>query len=254
MTLFSLSPRSGRESTVRFDPGRLGGRLALRCCRCSFPTFDPQRRVGEVWRVSYDDRAREAELWAAENGLRPGGGGRDADLPRRRRRPEHVLVSPPSSCSSRAAPAQARSTTTAASASSSTGTSTRSPRSCRRSTPIRRCRSSTPLWLVDEEGNHPGPYTLVSADDVAEGRWQVDPAVAETLGLDPDYALRVTLSTTRGRWRRAASTGSRSGPTTPCSAASGACARARGRGGDLLPHGRAPQLAAGRTGEGKPSR
>jgi len=46
------------------------------------------------------------------------------------------------------------------------------------------------VWLVDPGGRHPDPYTLVSADDVAEGRWRVDPAVAEGLGLDPHYAQR----------------------------------------------------------------
>jgi nicotinamidase-related amidase len=53
------------------------------------------------------------------------------------------------------------------------------------------------LWLVDAEGNHPEPYTLVSAEDVAAGRWQVDPAVAEALELDPDYARRHLVHYTR---------------------------------------------------------
>ena len=34
------------------------------------PHFDP-RRVGEVWRVPYEDRAREAEEWAREHTLVP---------------------------------------------------------------------------------------------------------------------------------------------------------------------------------------
>ena len=38
-------------------------------------------------------------------------------------------------------------------------------------------------FLVDEAGRHPDPYTLVSLGDVESGRWRVDPAVAETLGL-----------------------------------------------------------------------
>ena len=37
---------------------------------------------------------------------------------------------------------------------------------------------------------HPEPYTLVSAEDVANGRWRVNPAVAEAIGLDGDYAAR----------------------------------------------------------------
>ena len=46
------------------------------------------------------------------------------------------------------------------------------------------------IWLVDDEGNHPAPYTLVSAGEVASGRWRANPAVAEALGIDPGYAAR----------------------------------------------------------------
>jgi nicotinamidase-related amidase len=44
--------------------------------------------------------------------------------------------------------------------------------------------------LVDPDGRHPDPYTLVTVDDVASGRWRVDPAAAQILGLDrPDDYL-----------------------------------------------------------------
>jgi nicotinamidase-related amidase len=43
-------------------------------------------------------------------------------------------------------------------------------------------------FLVDDEGRHPAPYTLVSAADVEGGRWRVDPAAAEAVGVDPAYA------------------------------------------------------------------
>ncbi len=45
-----------------------------------------------------------------------------------------------------------------------------------------------PALLVDEAGAHPDPFTIVTAADVAEGRWRVNPAAAEGLGLDPEYA------------------------------------------------------------------
>ena len=38
-------------------------------------------------------------------------------------------------------------------------------------------------FLVDEHGNHPSPYTLVTQADVESGRWQVDPEAAEVLGI-----------------------------------------------------------------------
>ena len=43
-------------------------------------------------------------------------------------------------------------------------------------------------FLVDANGRHPDPYTLVSAADVAGGRWQVDPDAAEVSGLEPGRA------------------------------------------------------------------
>jgi nicotinamidase-related amidase len=46
------------------------------------------------------------------------------------------------------------------------------------------------IWLVDEHGEHPDPYTLVSADDVESGRFTINPAVAKALNLDAAYAAR----------------------------------------------------------------
>jgi nicotinamidase-related amidase len=45
-----------------------------------------------------------------------------------------------------------------------------------------------PAWLVDERGEHPEPYTVVTAEDVESGRWRVDPAVAATAQIEEDYA------------------------------------------------------------------
>jgi nicotinamidase-related amidase len=53
------------------------------------------------------------------------------------------------------------------------------------------------IWLVDEHGNHPGPYTLVSAEDVEAGRFRVNPAIADALDLDPGYAERHLAHYTR---------------------------------------------------------
>ena len=49
------------------------------------------------------------------------------------------------------------------------------------------------VWLVDEDGRNPEPYTLVDTADIEAGRWRANPAVAETLGLAPEYAQRHLL-------------------------------------------------------------
>jgi len=42
-------------------------------------------------------------------------------------------------------------------------------------------------FLMDPEGRHPDPYTLVTPEDVAAGRWRVDPGAAAVAGLDPEW-------------------------------------------------------------------
>jgi nicotinamidase-related amidase len=54
-----------------------------------------------------------------------------------------------------------------------------------------------PTWLVDEEGRHPEPYTLVTAEDVESGRWRINPAAVESAGFEADYAERQLLDYTR---------------------------------------------------------
>ena len=45
-------------------------------------------------------------------------------------------------------------------------------------------------FLVDAEGRHPDPFTLVSVEDVASRRWRVDPEAAALLGLGAGAAER----------------------------------------------------------------
>jgi nicotinamidase-related amidase len=53
------------------------------------------------------------------------------------------------------------------------------------------------VWLVDEHGDHPAPYALVSAEDIEAGRWSMNAAVAAALGIDVDYAQRHLAHYTR---------------------------------------------------------
>lgn len=49
------------------------------------------------------------------------------------------------------------------------------------------------LFLVDQQGQHPAPYTLVSVADVEQGVWRVNPAVARSLGVTESYAQQYLL-------------------------------------------------------------
>ena len=159
------------------------------------PHFDPGR-VGEVWRVPYEERAREAAAWAQRYGLRPAA--EDAlrvcllavDVQNTFCVPGFELF---------------------VGGRSGTGAVDDNRRLCefvyRNLGAITQIVASLDthhamqvfhaIWLVDEHGDHPSPYTLVSAEDVERGRWRMNAAVARALGLDPDYAQRHLVDYTR---------------------------------------------------------
>lgn len=47
-----------------------------------------------------------------------------------------------------------------------------------------------PLFLVDQDGNHPDPGSQISLDEVQQGVWKVNPAAAASLGYSPEVLNR----------------------------------------------------------------
>ncbi len=43
------------------------------------------------------------------------------------------------------------------------------------------------IFLVNEKGEHPSPFTLISEEDVRRGIWKFNPAVAHSLGISEAY-------------------------------------------------------------------
>ncbi len=160
------------------------------------PDFYRPERVGEVWRVPYEERAREARAWADRHGIRPAAEDTfrlcllAVDVQNTFCIPGFELF---------------------VGGRSGTGAVDDNRRLCefvyRNLAAITQVVPSLDthramqvfhaVWLVDAEGNHPAPYTLVSAEDVGSGRWRVNAAVCESLGIDPDYAARQLLHYTR---------------------------------------------------------
>ena len=149
-------------------------------------------RVGEVWRVPYQERAAEAAAWARTHGIAPAA----ADSPRiclvavdvqnTFCIPEFELF---------------------VGGRSGTGAVDDNRRLCaflyRNLAAITRVIPTMdthramqifhPAWLVDARGEHPAPFTLVTAADVEGGVWRFNAAIAPSLGLAPDYAQQELL-------------------------------------------------------------
>lgn len=52
-------------------------------------------------------------------------------------------------------------------------------------------------FLINDQGEHPAPLTLVSAEDIEKGVWKFNPILTETLHLREDYGQQHLLSYTR---------------------------------------------------------
>ena len=149
--------------------------------------FNPGR-VGEVYRVAYQERAAEARAWAREHGLQAAA--RDTrrvglllvDVQNTFCLPEFELFV--SGRSGRGAVGDAE-------------------RICRflyanlgRISQVvatldthAAAQIFHPLFWVDAQNEHPSPHTTLSVADVESGRWRVNPALAPRLSLPPGFDL-----------------------------------------------------------------
>jgi nicotinamidase-related amidase len=49
------------------------------------------------------------------------------------------------------------------------------------------------IFFVDEDGNHPTPYTDIHVSELREGRWTFNPALANQFGIAPEYGQQMVL-------------------------------------------------------------
>jgi nicotinamidase-related amidase len=153
--------------------------------------FDPTR-VGTIWRVPYEERARQAKDWALQHGLQPASVDQArswlmlVDVQNTFCIPEFELY-----------------------------VGGRSGRDAVEDN-IRLCEfiyrnlgeithiSATmdthkaqqifhAIFFVDKDGNHPAPYTDIHADDLHAGRWQFNPALASQYDIAPEYGQQMVI-------------------------------------------------------------
>ena len=154
------------------------------------PHFDPGR-AGEVWHVPYDERALEAQAWAEQHRLRPAL--EDAfriclvavDV-------QNTFCVPGFELYVQGAERDNARLCEFLYRNLGTITAIIPTLDSHRATQI-----FHPVWLIDEEGRHPDPYTLITAEDARTGRWRINPAAVESTGIDPEYAQQQLLDYTR---------------------------------------------------------
>ncbi len=148
------------------------------------PHYDPAK-VGQVWKVDYEARAREARAWARQHAIPPAA--QDAprvalvliDVQNTFCLPDFELF---------------------VAGRSGRGAVEDNQRLCafiyrnlhRITHIVATLDTHLPMqifhapFLVDAEGNHPAPFTMISLEDVETGRWRFNPHLAPVLGLTPE--------------------------------------------------------------------
>ena len=53
------------------------------------------------------------------------------------------------------------------------------------------------IFLVNEEGEHPEPYTLITAEDIEQGVWRFNPELSSNLNIDETYGQEYLRHYTR---------------------------------------------------------
>ncbi|RJQ51247.1 MAG: isochorismatase [Nitrospiraceae bacterium] len=156
------------------------------------PSFFNPDKVCEVWKVPYQQRAEEAEQWALRHKLSPAGkdsckicltlvdvqntfcipgfdlfvGGRSGAgaVDDNRRLCEFIYRN--------------------------LGVITRI---CPTMDTHRAMQIFHSVFLVDEQGKHPVPFTLVSEEDILQGRWKFNTELCDSLRISPEYGQRYVL-------------------------------------------------------------
>ena len=49
------------------------------------------------------------------------------------------------------------------------------------------------IFFVDEDGNHPAPYTDIQASEIRDGKWKFNPELAPHFGIAPEYGQQMML-------------------------------------------------------------
>lgn len=156
------------------------------------PEFFDAKKVGAVWRIPYEERARQARDWARRTGLQPASASSTRnwllliDVQNTFCIPEFELY---------------------VGGRSGRGAVEDNARLCefiyRNLGHITHISATMDthkamqifhaVFFVDKDGNHPAPYANIHAADLREEKWKFNPPLAEEFGIAPEYGQQMMI-------------------------------------------------------------
>ena len=155
------------------------------------PHFNPDR-VGEVWRIPYQDRAEEAEKWAQQNKIKPAADDRF-----------RICLLPVDVQNTFCIPGfelfvGGRSGTGAVDDNRRLGEFIYRnldviTEICPTMDTHQAMQIFHSIFYVNDKGEHPSPFTLISEEDIKKGIWRFNPLAGQSLGISAAQAQRHLL-------------------------------------------------------------
>ncbi|MEI9478305.1 MAG: isochorismatase [Deltaproteobacteria bacterium] len=152
------------------------------------PHYNPDK-VGEIWRVPYQQRAEEAEEWAKQRHIPPAASDRF-----------RICLLPVDVQNTFCIPGfelyvGGRSGTGSVDDNRRLGAFIyRNLRVITEICPTLDTHQAMQIFhgifLVNDKGEHPAPYTLISEDDITREAWRFNPSIAKSLGITESYGQR----------------------------------------------------------------
>jgi nicotinamidase-related amidase len=153
--------------------------------------FDPQK-LGTVWRIPYEERARQARDWASQHGLQPASADLNktwlmlVDVQNTFCIPDFELY---------------------VGGHSGRGAVEDNTRLCEfiyhnlgdityitaTMDTHRAMQVFHAIFFVDNDGKHPAPYTDIHASELRDGKWQFNTALASQFGIAPEYGQQMMI-------------------------------------------------------------
>ncbi len=158
----------------------------------SIPDFFDEQKVGSIWRIPYEERARQAQDWARQYKLQPA----SADAART----WLMLIDVQNTCC-------IPDFELYVGGRSGRGAVEDNVRLCnfiyRKLGSITRITATMDthltmqvfhaIFFVDKDGHHPAPYTDIHVSELREGKWMFNPALADQFDIAPEYGQQMVV-------------------------------------------------------------
>jgi nicotinamidase-related amidase len=164
------------------------------------PDFFDSKKVDTVWRIPYEERARQARNWARQHGLQPVSPRRHGDASVDSTKTWLMLIDVQNTFCIPEYELYVGGRSGRGAVEDNVRLCEFIYRNLGRITNITATMDTHltmqvfhAIFFVDKDGNHPAPYTDIQASELRAGKWMFNPALADQFNVAPEYGQQMMI-------------------------------------------------------------